>query len=154
MCIRDRPISGFSDNIQNESSNCLRYTLRCCRPHFRWVNNAISFRSDFASTVNLNGFTLLIHRLVLISDAQGRIQLRSYFSPRITACYKGGRHLKGSFQMKGIYRILIALVLLVAAITSYSMGIQSGVFLFVILGFILEGAFWFGLFPVKRQKRT
>ena len=56
--------------------------------------------------------------------------------------------------MKGIYRILIALVLLVAAITSYSMGIQSSVFLFVILGFVLEGAFWFGLFPVKRRNRT
>ena len=54
--------------------------------------------------------------------------------------------------MKGIYRILIAVILLMAAIASYSFGIQSGVFLFVVLGFILEGLFWLGLFPTKRQK--
>ncbi|QUX96231.1 hypothetical protein C0J08_12870 [Marinomonas sp. CT5] len=54
--------------------------------------------------------------------------------------------------MKGIYRIFIALVLIVAAIASYGMGIHSGVFLFIILGIVLEGAFWFGLFPIKRQK--
>ena len=56
--------------------------------------------------------------------------------------------------MKGIYRILIALALLVAAITSYSMGIQSGVFLFIILGLVLEGAFWFRLFSIKRRKEA
>ncbi|OJF68284.1 hypothetical protein BK026_05510 [Alteromonas sp. V450] len=55
--------------------------------------------------------------------------------------------------MKGIYRILIAVILLMAAIASYSFGIQSGVFLFVVLGFILEGLFWLGLFPTKRQKK-
>lgn len=55
--------------------------------------------------------------------------------------------------MKGIYRILIAFICLMAAIASYSFGIQSGVFLFVVLGFILEGLFWFGLFPTKRQKK-
>lgn len=53
--------------------------------------------------------------------------------------------------MKGIYRILIALVLLIAAIASYSMGIQSGVFLFIILGLVLEGAFWFGMFSAKKR---
>lgn len=56
--------------------------------------------------------------------------------------------------MKGILRILIALALLVAAITSYSMGIQSGVFLFIIFGLVLEGAFWFGLFSIKRRKEA
>lgn len=56
--------------------------------------------------------------------------------------------------MKAIYRIVIALVLLAAAIASYSKGIQSGVFLFIILGLVLEGAFWFGLFPIKRRKET
>lgn len=56
--------------------------------------------------------------------------------------------------MKGIYRILIALALLVAAITSYSMGVHLGVFLFIILGFVLEGAFWFGLFSIKRRKEA
>ncbi|GFD68499.1 hypothetical protein KUL106_17620 [Alteromonas sp. KUL106] len=56
--------------------------------------------------------------------------------------------------MKGIYRILMALALLVAAITSYSMGVHSGVFLFIILGFVLEGAFWFGLFSIKRRKEA
>ena len=56
--------------------------------------------------------------------------------------------------MKGIYRILIALVFLIAAIASYSMGIQSGVFLFIILGLVLEGAFWFGLFSIKSRKEA
>ena len=56
--------------------------------------------------------------------------------------------------MNAVYRVLIALVLLVAAIASYSMGIQSGVFLFIILGLVLEGAFWFGLFSTKRRNEA
>lgn len=56
--------------------------------------------------------------------------------------------------MKGIYRILIALVLLIAAIVFYSMGIQPGVFLFIILGLVLEGAFWFGMFSAKRRNEA
>lgn len=56
--------------------------------------------------------------------------------------------------MNGVYRILIALFLLVAAIASYSMGIQSGVFLFIILGLVLEGAFWFGMFSAKRRNEA
>lgn len=56
--------------------------------------------------------------------------------------------------MNGVYRIIIALFLLVAAIASYSMGIQSGVFLFIILGLVLEGAFWFGMFSAKRRNEA
>ncbi|MBT0586006.1 hypothetical protein [Alteromonas oceanisediminis] len=48
------------------------------------------------------------------------------------------------------YRYLIAVVFLVAALSAYSFGIQKGVFLFVILGFIFEGCFWLGLFKRKR----
>lgn len=56
--------------------------------------------------------------------------------------------------MKSFYRFLIIVALLVGAISSYSMGVESGIFLFVILGFVLEGAFWFGLFPIKRRKQV
>ncbi|MCW8091859.1 hypothetical protein [Alteromonas sp. ASW11-130] len=54
--------------------------------------------------------------------------------------------------MKSIYRYIFTFVLLLAAISSYSFGNQTGMFIFVALGFILEGAFWFGLFPLKRNK--
>ena len=55
--------------------------------------------------------------------------------------------------MNGVYRILIALVLLVAAIASYSMGIQSGVFLFIILGLVVEGHFGLACFQPKGEMR-
>jgi hypothetical protein len=45
-----------------------------------------------------------------------------------------------------IYRFLILAVLIIAALSSYSYGSSTGVFVFVILGFIFEGLFWFGLF--------
>ncbi|SNY43144.1 hypothetical protein SAMN06297280_0539 [Arsukibacterium tuosuense] len=54
--------------------------------------------------------------------------------------------------MNAFYRFFIIIALLVAAIFSYSLGSQTGMFIFVILGFVLEGAFWFGLFPFKRSK--
>ena len=54
--------------------------------------------------------------------------------------------------MKVIYRILIVLALLLAAISAYSIGNQTGMFIFVILGFLLEGAFWLGLLPKKRNQ--
>lgn len=53
--------------------------------------------------------------------------------------------------MKTLYRVLILLALLVAAIASYSVGSQTGMFAFIILGFLLEGAFWLGLFPAKKR---
>ena len=53
--------------------------------------------------------------------------------------------------MKVIYRLLIIIGALLGALACYSMGMQSGIFLFIILGFLLEGAFWFGLFARKRK---
>jgi len=52
--------------------------------------------------------------------------------------------------MKVIFRCLGLFLLLIAAITAYSAGHQTGAFLFVVLGFVLEGVFWTGLFPRKR----
>jgi hypothetical protein len=45
-----------------------------------------------------------------------------------------------------IYRFLILAVLIIAALSSYSFGNSTGVFIFIILGFVFEGLFWFGLF--------
>lgn len=54
--------------------------------------------------------------------------------------------------MKSMYRYLIIFALLLAALSSYSLGHRTGMFLFVILGFAFEASFWFGLFPVKRSQ--
>ena len=48
--------------------------------------------------------------------------------------------------MNKIYRFLILAVLIVAALSFYSYGSSKGAFVFIILGFIFEGLFWFGLF--------
>jgi hypothetical protein len=48
--------------------------------------------------------------------------------------------------MNKIYRFLILAVLIIAALSFYSYGSSTGVFVFVILGFVFEGLFWFGLF--------
>lgn len=53
--------------------------------------------------------------------------------------------------MKQLYRWLLIIVLLLAAIASYSAGSSTGVFLFIILGFLLECAFWFKLFPLQNK---
>ena len=45
-----------------------------------------------------------------------------------------------------IYRFLILAALVIAALGSYSYGSATGVFVFIILGFVFEGLFWFGLF--------
>ncbi len=56
--------------------------------------------------------------------------------------------------MKTLYRYLIISALLLAAIASYSYGSQTSMFIFVILGFALEAAFWFRIFPIKKQNRS
>jgi len=53
--------------------------------------------------------------------------------------------------MKSVYRYLLIVALLIGALSAYSYGSQTGVFLFVVLGFVLEAGFWFGLFPIKRR---
>lgn len=55
--------------------------------------------------------------------------------------------------MKIILRLVIVIALLAAAIASYSAGISSGVFIFIVLGFLFEAGFWFGLFPRKRRRQ-
>lgn len=54
-------------------------------------------------------------------------------------------------SMSILTRVLILTVLVIAAIASYSYGISSGVFIFIISGFVLEMAFWFGVFPKKKK---
>jgi type IV secretory pathway TrbL component len=57
--------------------------------------------------------------------------------------------------MNTIYRFLILAVLIIAALSAYSYGSSTGVFLFVILGFVFEGLFWYGLFSKKsKSKKT
>ncbi|MEG3766696.1 hypothetical protein [Alteromonas sp. 14N.309.X.WAT.G.H12] len=53
--------------------------------------------------------------------------------------------------MKTLFRYLLIFALFVAAMSSYSYGNQMGMFLFVVLGLFLETAFWFNLFPRKKQ---
>ncbi len=48
--------------------------------------------------------------------------------------------------MNKVYRFLILAVLIVAALGSYSYGNSTGMFVFIILGFLFEGLFWLGLF--------
>ncbi|MDB2356385.1 MULTISPECIES: hypothetical protein [unclassified Pseudoalteromonas] len=48
---------------------------------------------------------------------------------------------------------LILAVLIIAAITCYSYGSTSGLFIFIIAGFAFEMAFWFGVIPSKKQSR-
>ncbi|SFD50462.1 hypothetical protein SAMN02745724_04708 [Pseudoalteromonas denitrificans DSM 6059] len=54
--------------------------------------------------------------------------------------------------MKTMYRILILAVLIIGAISSYSYGSSTGLFAFIVLGFIFEGVFWFSVFPNKNKK--
>ncbi len=54
--------------------------------------------------------------------------------------------------MKTLYRVLILLALIITAIGFYSYGNSTGLFIFIILGFLFEGAFWLKLF--KRKKTT
>jgi len=49
-----------------------------------------------------------------------------------------------------LYRFLILAVLIFAALSCYHYGSATGIFVFVILGFIFEGLFWFGLFSKKK----
>ncbi|WP_170829170.1 MULTISPECIES: hypothetical protein [Pseudoalteromonas] len=56
--------------------------------------------------------------------------------------------------MNTLYRILISLLLLIAAIAAYSYGSTTGIFLFIILGAAFEMAFWFKLFPLKKSGKT
>lgn len=55
--------------------------------------------------------------------------------------------------MQTQYRWLIVFFCLIAALVSYGVGSSTGIFLFVILGFIFEMLFWFKLYPRKKSNK-
>lgn len=50
-----------------------------------------------------------------------------------------------------LLRVAMGLILLFLALASYSYGFDTGIFVFIILGFSLEMAFWLNIFPLKRR---
>ncbi|WP_210561777.1 hypothetical protein [Psychrosphaera aestuarii] len=54
--------------------------------------------------------------------------------------------------MKFLRRCLVPLLLLIAAIAFYRMGIVAGALAFIVIGFFFELAFWSKLFPRKKKK--
>ncbi|MCC2615508.1 hypothetical protein LJ739_04545 [Aestuariibacter halophilus] len=54
--------------------------------------------------------------------------------------------------MKTLFRGLLLLALLIGALSAYSYGSTTGMFLFIVIGFCLEAGFWFGLLPRKRRQ--
>lgn len=54
--------------------------------------------------------------------------------------------------MKVTIRIVLAFLLIIGALASYSFGHSSGMFVFIVLGLALEFGFWLNLFPIKRKK--
>ena len=48
--------------------------------------------------------------------------------------------------MKSLYKSLILIALVIGAIASYSYGSSTGLWFFIILGALFEGAFWLGIF--------
>ena len=55
--------------------------------------------------------------------------------------------------MKTIIRLLMAVFFIIAALSLYSFGNQTGSFIFMILGFLFEMAFWLNLFPIKKKNK-
>lgn len=53
--------------------------------------------------------------------------------------------------MNKILRFLILAALVIAALSAYSYGNATGMFVFIILGFSFEGLFWVGLFNKKKK---
>ncbi|MFT6087358.1 MAG: hypothetical protein ACJAWT_000774 [Glaciecola sp.] len=53
--------------------------------------------------------------------------------------------------MNKITKWLVLLVLIFTAISFYSYGNSTGMFIFIVLGFLFEGAFWLKLF--NREKK-
>jgi hypothetical protein len=49
-------------------------------------------------------------------------------------------------------RFLILALLIVAALAAYGYGSSTGLVIFIILGIVFEGLFWFGLLGKKKEK--
>ena len=56
--------------------------------------------------------------------------------------------------MTTLYRVIILLAFLIAAIGCYATGLTVGGTIFLLLGVVFEGLFWMGLFWRKRIKLT
>ena len=56
--------------------------------------------------------------------------------------------------MKTFKRVLLAVFFLFAAIACYVFGFPAGGFVFLLLGLIFEGLFWFGLFGRKKASNS
>jgi len=54
--------------------------------------------------------------------------------------------------MNKISRLVILVLLIVAALSSYIYGSATGIFVFIILGFIFEGMFWTGVFRKNKKQ--
>jgi len=54
--------------------------------------------------------------------------------------------------LKTIVRVFLLLFFLFAAIAFYAFGIPAGGAVFLLLGIVLEGLFWFGLFGAKKRQ--
>lgn len=52
--------------------------------------------------------------------------------------------------MKTFKKCLLLVVLIIAAISSYSYGVSAGILAFVVLGMTLELIFWLQLFKKKK----
>ncbi len=59
--------------------------------------------------------------------------------------------LQRSVYMTILTKWIILIILLVAAIISYSYGFSQGIILLIGLGFILESAFWLGVFSKNKK---
>jgi hypothetical protein len=55
--------------------------------------------------------------------------------------------------MNTLLRCLILTLLLFAALSFYSYGNSTGLFIFILLGLLFEGAFWFGIFGKKKRNK-
>jgi len=53
--------------------------------------------------------------------------------------------------MRILYRILILLLLIVAAVLCGVLGSMSGMGVFLVLAMLFEGAFWLGLFKIMKR---
>ncbi|WP_412970771.1 hypothetical protein [Glaciecola sp. MF2-115] len=56
--------------------------------------------------------------------------------------------------MNTITKWLILLALIFIAISFYSYGNSTGMFIFIILGFLFEAAFWLKLFNRKKKRSS
>ena len=54
--------------------------------------------------------------------------------------------------MRTLYRVIILLAFLIAAIGCYATGLSAGGTIFLLLGVVFEGLFWMGLFGSKGIK--